>query len=85
MWRINTDSHPLQIFGVEGIPSTKAGPDLAIYATGSLNHLYSNTGIACWLNLKMQLDRQEIKGFVSDSETTADMSIEIAITILDDN
>lgn len=82
---IKTDSHPTQIFGVEGILSSQSGQEIAMNASGSLSHLYSNASIACWLNVIMQLDRQDIKGFVLDSATTDDMRIEITNTVLDEN
>lgn len=82
---IKTDSHPIQIFGVEGTLSSLGGREISLNASGSLSHLYSNTDIACLLNISIQIDRQEIEGFILDSASTSDMKIEITNTILDEN
>ncbi len=61
---IKTDNHPTQIFDVEGTLSSSTGHDLDVNVTGSLNHLYSDTNIACWLNIAMVLNQQHIKDFL---------------------
>jgi len=82
---IKTDSHPNQIFGVEGRLSTQSGQEFEIHATGGLSHLYSNASIACWLNISMQLDQEHIEGFILDSRPSGDMLIEITNTVLTEN
>ncbi len=79
---IKTDSHPNQIFGIEGRLSTESGQELEIHATGGLSHLYSNASIACLLNISMQLDQQYVEGFILDRRPTGDMLIEITNTVL---
>jgi hypothetical protein len=82
---IKTDSHPTQIFGVEGILSSSLDQEFALRANGSLSHLYSNTRMACWLSINMILEMHQVKGFVLDSATTDDMIIEVSNTVLDEN
>ena len=82
---IKTDSHPVQIFDVEGVLSSAAGQEVAVHASGRLSHLYTDTNIACLLDITMQLDKQDIKGFILDGSPSGDMQINITNTILDEN
>ena len=82
---IKTNSHPVQIFGLEGILSSSSGQELAVHASGSLSHLYSNSELACWLNITMQLDKHDITGFILDGAPDGATLIKISNAVLDKN
>ncbi len=82
---IKTDSHPVQTFGLEGTLSSSSGQELAVHASGSLSHLYSNSGLACWLNITMQLEKHDMTGFIIDGTPDSAVLIKISNAVLDEN
>lgn len=82
---INTGSHPVQEFAVEGTMETSSGRHQEINGKGTLSHLYSDNGISCLLNISFHLAQKDITGFILSSPPDGDLHVEIIQTVLDNH
>ena len=78
---VNTESHPVQKFKVEGTFS-EGNKKLAVSGNAILSHLNSEGNNACLLTLKFKLSPEEAGGFISEKVPEAALTIDVIQTLI---